>query len=206
MIIKSVTIKNVRGFQNRTIEFDMIPNKPSMLVAPNGTGKSSFAIALKSLKPRSLQVDKDEIYSNNDTFIPEVIVETDTSILVANPTKNELANDFAVFVINNQNKAKTITNNIAGTRVATARMHVAPIVLIKNIPADVVMQNTFIADNSLQGLVRGTIPSIDNLLSNKHFLEKINTSIIRPLVRQLKPIDDFIIRLRTYTGRKVVFS
>lgn len=202
MKIKSVTIKNIRGFQDRKINLDMIPNKPSMLVAPNGTGKSSFAIAFKSLKPKSLQVDKDEIFSNNDTFMPELIVETDTSLLVANPTKNDLSNDFAVYVINNQNKAKTITNNIAGTRVSTARMHVAPIVLIKNIPKDIVIQNTFIADNSLQGLVRGAIPSIDSLLNNKHFLEKIDTSIIRPLVRQLKPIDDFIVRLRTYTGKK----
>ena len=203
MIIKSVTIKNIRGFQNRKIELDMIPNKPSMLVAPNGTGKSSFAIAFKSLKPRSLQVDKDEIYSNNDTFIPELIVETDTSLLVANPTKNDLANDFAVCVINNQNKAKTITNNIAGTRVSTARMHVAPIVLIKNIPQNIVLRNTFIVDYNLQALVRGAIPSIDGLLKNNHFLEKIDTSIIRPLIRPLQPINDFIERLREYTGRKV---
>ncbi len=203
MIIKSVTIKNVRGFQDRKVDLDMIPNKPSMLVAPNGTGKSSFAIAFKSLKPRSLQVDKDEIFSNNDTFIPELIVETDNSILVANPTKNELSNEFAVYVINNQNKAKTITNNIAGTRVATARMHVAPIVLIKNIPQNIVLHNTFIADNNLQALVRGAIPSIDGLLKNNHFLEKIDTSIIKPLIRPLQQINDFIERLREYTGKKV---
>lgn len=203
MIIKSVTIKNVRGFQNRTIQLDMIPNKPSMLVAPNGTGKSSFAIAFKSLKPRSLQVDKDEIYSSNDTYIPEIIVETDTSKLVANPTKNELASDFAVFVINNQNKAKTITNNIAGTRVATARMHVAPIVLIKNIPPSIVLHNTFIVDYNLQALVRGAIPSIDGLIKNNRFLERIDTSIIKPLVKPSKLINGFIDRLRTYTGRKV---
>ncbi len=203
MKIISVTIKNVRGFQNRKIDLDMIPNKPSMIVAPNGTGKSSFAMAFKSLKPRSLHVDKDEIFSNNDTFIPELIVETDTGSFVANPSKNEIANEFAVFVINNQNKAKAVTNNIAGTRVSTAHMQVAPIVLIKGVPQDVVINNNFIDDYGLQGLVRGAIPSINGFLNNNKFLVGFDSSAIRPLQRLTKPIKEFIDRLRTYTGRKV---
>lgn len=203
MKIISVTIKNVRGFQNRKIDLDMIPNKPSMIVAPNGTGKSSFAIAFNSLKPRSLHVDKDEIFSNNDTFIPELMVETDTKSFVANPSKNEIANEFSVFVINNQNKAKAVTNNIAGTRISTARMQVAPIVLIKGIPQDVVLNNTFIDDYGLQILVRGAIPSINGLLSNNRFLDGFDCSAIRPLQRLKKTIEEFINRFRTYTGRKV---
>ena len=203
MKIEKVTIKNIRGFQNQTIELDMIPNHPSILVAPNGTGKSSFATAFQSLRPRSLQVDKDEIFSNNDTFIPELAIKTDTATLVANPTQNDIHNEFAVFVINNQNKAKAITTRIAGTRVSTARMQVAPIILIHNIPTDVELRNTFIADNNLQNLVRGAVPSIDNLLNNNHFLDRLDISIIRDLVRPMRPINDFIQRLGTYTGRKV---
>ena len=45
MKIVDVTIKNIRGLEAHTINLDMIPNKPSLLVAPNGSGKSSFAIA-----------------------------------------------------------------------------------------------------------------------------------------------------------------
>ena len=55
----------------------MIPNKPSLLVAPNGSGKSSFAVAFQSLKRDALGVPKEEIYNNVDTNVPELIVETD---------------------------------------------------------------------------------------------------------------------------------
>lgn len=47
MKIKSIHIKNVRGLGDRKIELNMIPNKPSLLVAPNGSGKSSFAFAFQ---------------------------------------------------------------------------------------------------------------------------------------------------------------
>lgn len=203
MKIKSVTIKNIRGFQNRTIELDMIPNKPSMIIAPNGTGKSSFAIAFKSLKAKSLQVDKEEIYSNNDTYVPELSVETDVRSYVADSTKNELNDDFAIYVINNQNKAKIITNKIAGTRVATSKMHVAPIVLIKNFTLDVSLNNSFIAHYNLQNLVRGLIPSIDNLIKNKFFLAGLDVSMIKDLKRDNAKIDSFIGRLKNYAGRKI---
>lgn len=203
MIIKNITIKNIRGFRNQTIGLDMIPNRPSILVAPNGSGKSSLAIAFKSLKPKSLDVDQDEIYSNNDTFVPELVLETDSSRFLANPTTNELSKEFAVFVINNQNKAKAITNNIAGTRIATARMQVAPIILIKNIPKPVTLNNSFITDNGLQDLVKGTIPSINKLLSNNKFIGEYDFSTIKTLKRKIKPIEDFIERLKSYGGRKI---
>ena len=203
MKIKSVTIKNVRGFQNQKIELDMIPNKPSILVAPNGTGKSSLAIAFKSLRPKSLQVDKAEIFSNNDTYSPELILETEFRLYTADSTKNELSDDFSTFVINNQNKAKIITNNIGGTRVSSSRMHVAPIVLVKNFPVDVSVHNNFIAEFGLQNLVRGAIPSIDDLIRSKTFLVDLDTSIIRDLKRDNAKIDAFITRLKSYTGRKI---
>lgn len=202
MIIKSITIKNIRGFQNHKMEFNMIPNKPSIIVAPNGSGKTSFAIAFQSLKPKSLCVAKDEIYSNNDTFIPEIVLETDSKQLVANPTKNEISNDFAVFVINNQNKAKVVTNNIAGTRIASAHMQVAPIILIKNIPKPVTLENTFITDYGFQTIVRGAIPSIDKLLANNKFIAEYDFSVIKPLKRITKPIEEFLKRFKLYEGKK----
>ena len=43
MNIKSIQIKNVRGLQDHTVELgQMYPNKPSLMVAPNGSGKSTI--------------------------------------------------------------------------------------------------------------------------------------------------------------------
>jgi hypothetical protein len=33
-MIKSISIENVRGIKNQTFSLDIIPNKPSLLVAP----------------------------------------------------------------------------------------------------------------------------------------------------------------------------
>jgi len=202
MIIKSITIKNVRGFENRTIQLDMIPDKPSMIVAPNGSGKSSIAIAFKSLKPRTLNVDKDDKYQNNDSLSAELVVETDTETLVANSSTNMIKDKIAVFVINNQNQPKTITKKIGGTRVSTSKMQVPQIVLIDNIPQNEVLNNSFIDDNNLKTLTLGTIPNINELINDNKFLTGFDFSSIRPLSRLIKPINDFINRLRSDTGRK----
>ena len=202
MKIQKVTIRNIRGFQDFTVDLNMIPNKPSMLIAPNGSGKTSFAIAFNSVKPRSFRVDDEEIYSNNNTYTPELIIETDSRTYTVNPNQNDLTRDFSVFVINNQNKAKTITNNIGGRSVSTSRMHVPAIILYKDFPVDVDLVNTFKEDNHLKEFVLGTIPSINVLLNNNKFLSALDCSQIRPLKRQIASIDEFILRLKTYIGTK----
>jgi len=49
MKIKSIEIIHVKGIGNHPFQLDLIPNKPNILVAPNGFGKSSFGIAFDSL-------------------------------------------------------------------------------------------------------------------------------------------------------------
>ncbi len=57
MKIKSIEIKNVKGIGNHTFQLDLIPNKPNILVAPNGFGKSSFGIAFDSLYRNKIELD-----------------------------------------------------------------------------------------------------------------------------------------------------
>ena len=47
-MLNSISIHAIKGIQNKTFNLDLYPNKPSILVAPNGFGKSSFAIAFNS--------------------------------------------------------------------------------------------------------------------------------------------------------------
>jgi len=58
MKIKSIEITNVKGISNSKFTFDLIPNKPNLLVAPNGFGKSSFSIAFDSLKSNKLELNE----------------------------------------------------------------------------------------------------------------------------------------------------
>ena len=65
MKIKSIHIKNVRGLRDHHVELDMIPNKPSLLVAPNGSGKSSFAFAFQWLNRQRMKLDEDDAYQGH---------------------------------------------------------------------------------------------------------------------------------------------
>ena len=64
-MIKSIGIENVRGIKSTTFSLDIIPNKPSLLVAPNGFGKSSLAAAFAALKTKRMELPKEGL--NNST-------------------------------------------------------------------------------------------------------------------------------------------
>ena len=76
-MIKSIHIKNVKGIQDKKFELNIYPNKPSILVAPNGFGKSSFAIAFEAItKNRNKMILEEEYYPiNNSTPNFELIIE-----------------------------------------------------------------------------------------------------------------------------------
>ena len=90
MNIKTITIKNVRGINLKKVTLNMIPNKPSILVAPNGAGKSSFAFAFQWLNRLRIKLNEEDAYNNDVNNKPELIIETDeadeSSIETANIT------------------------------------------------------------------------------------------------------------------------
>ncbi len=200
--IKQITIENVRGFKAHTIELDMLPNKPSILVAPNGSGKTSFAIAFNSLKTNKLDVDKTNLYEHNATNLPKIVVEMDDGhIYSADNTKNEISRAIGVYVINNQNKAKTTQQNVGGRfSVARTRMTVEPIILIDVIPSMIQLTNNFIQDYGLDSLTRGTIPNVISLLNNNSFIATCPFKVLGS--RDSYKVGSFIERLKSYTGTK----
>lgn len=66
MKIKTIEITNVKGISNKTFVLDLLPNKPNLLVAPNGFGKSSFSIGFDSLKRVKIELDTKHYHQDND--------------------------------------------------------------------------------------------------------------------------------------------
>lgn len=102
MQIKSIQIKNVRGIHDKTISLDMIPNKASILVAPNGSGKSSFAFAFQWLNRQRLKLNEDDAYDGNVDNKPELIITTDeldNNIYRADVNTNDVNKKFGIFVL-----------------------------------------------------------------------------------------------------------
>ncbi|MFH0759445.1 MAG: hypothetical protein V2B15_19315 [Bacteroidota bacterium] len=56
MKIKSIEVTNVKGISNKLLKLDLEPNKPNILVAPNGFGKSSIGIAFDSLRRGKIEI------------------------------------------------------------------------------------------------------------------------------------------------------
>ena len=55
--VDKIHIENIKGIENETFLFSLIPYMPTFLVAPNGFGKSSIATAFNSLNRDRLKLD-----------------------------------------------------------------------------------------------------------------------------------------------------
>lgn len=77
-MINKITIENIKGIENKTFELNINPNIPSIFVAPNGFGKSSFAIAFNSLNKKKLKLDEDYRHKNNQNLLPKIVIECES--------------------------------------------------------------------------------------------------------------------------------
>lgn len=140
MTIKKIKIKNIKGIKDKSFDLDILANRPSLLVAPNGFGKSSFAAAFLSLLQNRLSVHEDHHHKADADLPPELGIEYEDEnrqihSLTADGAKNEIHKHFSCFVINNQIKAKGVGRNFGGRNVVSASIAVDPVVLIETIPA-----------------------------------------------------------------------
>jgi len=139
MNIKTIEITNIKGIKKRLFTLDLVPNRPNILVAPNGFGKSSFAIAFDSLKSNKIELD-DKHYFKKDVGNRPVLSLTLTTgeTLVADDNQNTISNYFDVFVINNQTEPKSVLQSFSGRTFAKTSLDIVPTILIQTIPPKIV--------------------------------------------------------------------
>jgi len=58
-MLKVIEIEHIKGIQHKRFVLDISPNRPSLLVAPNGFGKSSLATAFNSMNNRRIVLKGD---------------------------------------------------------------------------------------------------------------------------------------------------
>lgn len=191
MKIDSITIKNIRGLKNHKVDLNMIPNKPSLLVAPNGAGKSSFATAFQSLIRGKLAVDKDNIYFRDMNLPPAIIMTVDGRSYSANSMTNEISQVFAIAVINGRTKPAVIKRKINGVNIYASKLSVEPIVLEEHIPKKVNLFYDFGVSYEIV-LKKGVMPSINSLLAKNVLYVKFPISELKSIGRTLKQVSDII--------------
>lgn len=203
MNIKSIQIKNVRGIGNHTVMLDMIPNKPSVLVAPNGSGKSSFAFAFQWLNRVRMKLDADDAYMGNVSNKPSMIIQTSDpeETLLADETKNDIVKKFGICVINNGLKAAS-QGYSQGHPIGKAYLTVPEIVMIDHIPTNNQLNDDFDSVYSLEGQPTGYYPVINLLLSNYSFVSSLDVNDLKVGKRVYKQVLDFIERTKAYEGTR----
>ncbi|MDW9957978.1 hypothetical protein GOB20_09080 [Sinorhizobium meliloti] len=139
--ITQLEIQHVRGISGKILPVQIFPNKPNLLVAPNGFGKSSIACAFASLKPTKLDVPDDHRHGLEHAPQPSLSItyleeNGTTAVRTADETKNEIRQQFDVSVINSRLTSKSRTFSVGGGRsVSTSSIEVDEIVLIEKIVA-----------------------------------------------------------------------
>jgi len=212
MTLQRFRIANVKGIQNKTFIFGagIPPNKPSLLYAPNGFGKSSLAIAFDSLNNNRLDLHKENCYKNDETLLPllEITYQKSDGTVVnlqADNATNTIKNEFDVFVINNQVRAKTTPMKFLGKTVHSASLHIDSIVLFNNIPPAAILGYGFLPARASFGANGKVLPNLSNLVDKVAFLtpfyERLDLLDKFGQKRIGKDIQDFKDRVNNQNGK-----
>lgn len=118
-MISNIEIKNIKGIENKSFNVQIVPNKPNLLIAANGFGKSSIATAFLSMNSRRIILADKDCHKGDSSLSPELGITINEQKLVVNASKNELHKLFDIVVINSRllPKAKkgfkgSVTSNI----------------------------------------------------------------------------------------------
>lgn len=179
--IKSISVENVRGISSVKFVFDtpeMLGNKFHLLVAPNGFGKSSFAGAFSSLKPRSLKLPPSLLHKEDEANRAKLEITYSVggveTTVKADEGSNDISKTFSVAVINSRLKpravAKTGFNKFAKP---TASLIIEPIVLVDSVPKRPAKSFATSAFKLTFGASGKVLPNIQSFLENDLLLSGI---------------------------------
>ena len=127
MTISNIRIENIKGIEEKCFEIELVPNKPNLLVAPNGFGKSSIATAFASMNTKLMKLADKDRYEENSSHSPILSLDFDGRTLVCDEQKNEIRSKFEVTVIRSGLIPKATKRNMGKFTSATASMEVRTI-------------------------------------------------------------------------------
>lgn len=127
MTISMIEIKNIKGIDHKRLGVTVLPNKPNLLVAPNGFGKSSIATAFACMNSRRLTLEKVDHHREDEGRAPSLAITLNGNILAADATHNDIRAHFDVTVIRSGLAAKATRINAGKFMQAIASLEISPI-------------------------------------------------------------------------------
>lgn len=136
-MITNITVKNVKGYDGSAkgcVDLELLPNKVTILVAPNGFGKSSLATAFSSLKNNKLLVEKEDKYQKNESLQSFLSIKLDGEELVADESKNDISKKILCCVVKSNLKAASTSRFMGNFSSTTSYLDIASITIKNTIP------------------------------------------------------------------------
>lgn len=180
--ITNIQIKNIKGLQNFHSNLILFPNKPNILVAPNGFGKSSFAIAFQSIKNK-IKLSKDTYYKNDENNHPSIkfdYYKTKDEYVEFFADKNEsnILEYFNIHVINSRIFAKSASQYInKDFSRPVASLEIEPIVIIDKIPKRISLNNIINKYKLIKNELISTLSNLETLTFIEHNLKLFDFSL-----------------------------
>lgn len=194
--IKKIRIENVKGKKEFSCEFnDFHANYMNLLVAPNGYGKSTIAVAFEALKGNKMELKKQDIFEKNEANKPILEIELageNSAVYTADSVYNNIKKNISILVINSPVYAKGKSKNFGRFSTSEALMSVEEIIIEDKIPRNVDIKEIKM-ENEFPGLgkiffklkdilhnahdmnfIVELIPDIKKIYSQKMTMKKIN--------------------------------
>ena len=137
-IIKRIKIENIKGKDNWELKFDDFnANQPNIIVAPNGYGKSTLAVAFEAASKGRMKLNSKDYYKLNESNHPMLEIELlgdHKGVYTTTDSEGGISNSFTVYTINSPLYAKNTTRGFGGNTAATADLRVEDVIIFDKIP------------------------------------------------------------------------
>lgn len=178
-MLRVIEIEHIKGIQKKRFELDIHPNKPSLLVAPNGFGKSSLATAFNSMNNRRIALDEEDYHAENAANAPRIYIEYirpdgTLAALEATNATNTISSEIDYFVINNLTKPKGNASTFGGFANARASLIIEDVVLVDHIPTKVVFNYSYRNSQNRFGQNSRVLPNATPVLANLKLVEELS--------------------------------
>lgn len=209
--IQSIEINKIKGIKNLKLKLNLLPNLPSIFVAPNGFGKSSITISLSSIKQNKLDVDKENYYNacvNDDSFIKIVVNDKNDEIEYYADVKNSnILDRFSIYTINNKVVASAKKIKFGDFDQVKSQLVIKDIVIKNKIPSKIPIIYSFLEAQSKYGINSKICINLDSVIKQNKFLlnvyknKKYYENILSSM-KMSKNIDNLFEFILTLKGNK----
>lgn len=173
MTISIIEIKNIKGIDHKRLEVTLLPNKPNLLVAPNGFGKSSIATAFACMNSRRLTLEKVDHHREDESLVPSLALTFNGDVITADTTRNDIRANFDVTVIRSGLAAKATRINAGKFMQAIASLEVSSIEIC-TVPAKRAFEYRPAEAKAAFGNNGKILPNITELLKKPLFASAIS--------------------------------